>query len=209
MVNIQGQLSFVGAQMMLFTRPIDIQTGEYTSQYSAEEWKELMLARQEEFKEVRRSAESNLANWLDDNSDAEVTRAYYLDGQLTAVFGTDNANVSNGINYNYEYTTAKNDGERRGLTGDKLNEYVENRIETALKSKYGNRLEVRKGPAGTMGTVGDYREELFGGERWPSIENIPQITDIDWNAPSPKEAGTWTGPIKLNTSLFLEMREHA
>ena len=209
MVNIQGQLSFVGAQMMLFTRPIDIQTGEYTSQYSAEEWKELMLARQEEFKEVRRSAESNLANWLDDNSDAEVTRAYYLDGQLTAVFGTDNANVSNGINYSFDYRLAKDDGERRGLTGDKLNEYVENRIETALKSKYGNRLEVRKGPAGTMGTVGDYREELFGGERWPSIENIPQITDIDWNAPSPKEAGTWTGPIKLNTSLFLEMREHA
>ncbi|WP_417803384.1 hypothetical protein [Thalassospira lucentensis] len=209
MVNIQGQLSFVGAQMMLFTRPIDIQTGEYTSQYSAEEWKELMLARQEEFKEVRRSAESNLANWLDDNSDAEVTRAYYLDGQLTAVFGTDNANVSNGINYSFDYRLAKDDGERRGLTGDKLNEYVENRIETALKSKYGNRLEVRKGPAGTMGTVGDYREELFGGERWPSIENIPQITEFDWNAPSPKEAGTWTGPIKLNTSLFLEMREHA
>ena len=209
MVNIQGQFSFVGAQMMLFTRPIDNQTGEYTSEYSAEEWKELMLARQEEFKEVRRFAENNLANWLDDNSDTEVTRAYYLDGQLTAVFGPDNANVSNGIDYSLEYKLAKNDGERRGLTGDKLNEYVENRIENALKSKYGNRLEVRKGPAGTMGTVGDYREELFGGERWPSIENIPQRTDIDWNAPSPKEAGTWTGPIKLNTSLFLEMREHA
>ena len=209
MVNIQGQLSFAGTRMMIFTRPIDKQTGEYTSEYSVEEWKELMLARQEEFKEVRRFAENNLANWLDDNSDTEVTRAYYLDGQLTAVFGPDNANVSNGIDYSLEYKLAKNDGERRGLTGDKLNEYVENRIENALKSKYGNRLEVRKGPAGTMGTVGDYREELFGGERWPSIENIPQITDIDWNAPSPKEAGTWTGPIKLNTSLFLEMREHA
>ena len=209
MVNIQGQLSLAGTRMMILTRPIDNQTGEYTSEYSVEEWKELMLARQEEFKEVRRFAENNLANWLDDNSDTEVTRAYYLDGQLTAVFGPDNANVSNGIDYSFEYRLAKDDGERRGLTGDKLNEYVENRIENALKSKYGNRLEVRKGPAGTMGTVADYREELFGGERWPSIENIPQLTDIDWNAPSPKEAGTWTGPLKLNTSLFLEMREHA
>ncbi|MEQ8284026.1 hypothetical protein [Thalassospira sp.] len=209
MVNIQGQFSLVGAQMLLFNRPIDIQTGEYTTKYSAEEWKEHMLSRQAEFKEVRKTAENNLSNWLDDNSDAQVTRAYYLDEELTAVFGTNNANVSNGMNYGFEYGVAKSDGEQRGLSGDDLTEYVENRIEFELKRKYGNRLEVREGPAGTMGTVGDYREELFGGERWPSVENIPQHPEIDWNAPSPKEAGTWKGPIELNTTAFLTMREQA
>lgn len=209
MVNIQGQFSLVGAQMLLVNRPVDPQTGEYTNKYSAEEWKEHMLSRQAEFKEIRKTAETNLSNWLDDNSGAQVTRAYYLDGELTAVFGADNANVSNGMNYGFEYGIAKSDGEQRGLSGDELTEYVENRIEFELKRKYGNRLEVREGPAGTMGTVGDYREELFGGERWPSVENIPQHPEIDWNAPSPKEAGTWKGPIELNTTAFLALRTQA
>lgn len=209
MVNIQGQFSLAGAQMLLLNRPIDMKTGEYTTEYSAEEWKERMLSRQAEFKEIRKNAENNLSNWLDDNSDAEVTRAYYLDGELTAVFGNENTNVSNGMDYGFEYRLAKSDGEQRGLSGDKLNEYVENRIEFELKRKYGNRLEVREGAAGTMGTVGDYREELFGGERWPSVENIPQHPEIDWNAPSPNQAGTWKGPIELNTTAFLAMREQA
>tara|TARA_R110000796_G_scaffold63211_2_gene146018 strand:+ start:114330 stop:115100 length:771 start_codon:yes stop_codon:yes gene_type:complete len=209
MVNIQGQFSLAGAQMLLLPRPIDGQTGEYTTKYTAEEWKERMLTRQAEFKEIRKTAESNLSNWLDDNSDAQVTRAYYLDGELTAVFGTDNANVSNDMSYGFEYGTAKSEGEQRGLTGDELTKYVENRIEFELKRKYGDRLEVREGSAGTMGTVGDYREELFGGERWPSLENFPQHPEIDWNAPSPKEAGTWKGPIELNTTAFLAMREQA
>ncbi|AXO13284.1 hypothetical protein [Thalassospira indica] len=62
MVNIQGQFSLVGAQMLLLNRPIDMKTGEYTTEYSAEEWKERMLSRQAEFKEIRKNAENNLSN---------------------------------------------------------------------------------------------------------------------------------------------------
>ncbi|HCK20584.1 MAG TPA: hypothetical protein DHW36_18895 [Thalassospira sp.] len=206
MININGQYSLVGAQLLTPPRPIDSQTGEYSDDYSVEEWKALWKERQAEFSQTQKTAENNLKNWLDEHADTEVTRAFYLDGQLTAVFGSDNAKVSNGMNYAFEYSTAKNDGEKLGLTGDELDEFVETRVENELHRKYGDRLTVTQGDADTMGTMADYREELFGGSRWPAAENRPQQPEIDWNAPSPVEAGTWQGPIRnIDNDMYVEM----
>lgn len=210
MVNIEGQYSLVGGRMITPPRPIDAQTGEYSDAYSVDEWKALWQERQAAFSETQKTAENNLKNWLDEHADTEVTRAYYLDGQLTAVFGRDNANISNNMNYAFEYRSAKNDGEKLGLTGDELDAFVENRVENDLRRKYGNRLTVTEGEAGTIGTIADYREELFGGSRWPSADNLPPPPEIDWDAPSPAEAGTWQGPIlNLDNDLYLEMRRTA
>lgn len=210
MVTIQGQFSLVGAQLLTPPRPIDSQTGEYATDYSVDEWKALWQERHAEFANTQQNARNNLSDWLDDNADANVTRAYYLDGQLTAVFGSNNANISNGMDYGFEYRVAKNAGEQQGLTGDKLTEFVENRVETELKRKYGDRLTVKDGPAGTLGTLGDYRDELFGGDRWPSAENLPKQPAIDWDAPSPAQAGTWQGPLApIDTEAFLGIRKLA
>ena len=206
MVEFQGKMSIVGARYLTMPRPIDPQTGEYSTRFSLEEWKALQTKRKEEFETYQANAEGQLNGWLDDNSGAQVTRAYYLDDQLVAVFGEDNVNVSNGMNYAIEYSKAQSDGENLGYSGDELTRYVENRVEVALRSEYGNRLTVKEGTAGTLGTLADYREELFGGDRWPSEENMPPPREIDWNAPSPAQAGTWQGPLRIDTDTFLGIR---
>ncbi|RCK27868.1 hypothetical protein TH8_00275 [Thalassospira profundimaris] len=207
MVEFQGKMSIVGARYLTMPRPIDPQTGEYSTKFSLDEWKDIQTKRKEQFETYQANAENHLNSWLDDNSDAEITRAYYLDDELVAVFGEDNINVSNGMNYAMEYRYAQSDGEDLGYSGDQLTRYVENRIEFALRREYGDRLTVKEGPAGTLGTLADYREELFGGDRWPSEENMPPMREIDWDAPSPAQAGTWQGPVALiDTQAFLDIR---
>lgn len=209
MVEFQGKMSLVGARFLTMPRPIDPQTGEYSTKFSPEEWKALQTQRKEDFATYQSNAEKQLKSWLDDNSEAQITRAYYLDDELVAVFGEDNVNVSNGMNYALESSWARSKGESLGYSGDQLTRYVENSVEFAMRREYGDRLTVKEGPAGSLGTLADYREDLFGGDRWPSAENMPPHHEIDWNAPSPKEAGTWKGPIELNTTAFLTMREQA
>ncbi|RCK49334.1 MULTISPECIES: hypothetical protein [Thalassospira] len=207
MVEFQGKMSIVGARFLTMPRPIDPQTGEYSTKFSLEEWKALQTKHQEDFETYQSKAESQLNTWLDDNGDAKVTRAYYLDDQLVAVFGEDNINVSNGMNYALEYGYAQSDGENLGYSGDQLARYAENRVEFAMRREYGDRLTVKEGPAGTLGTLADYREDLFGGDRWPSADNMPPPREIDWDAPSPAQAGTWQGPLALiDTQAFLDMR---
>ncbi|MFH1806608.1 MAG: hypothetical protein ABID63_17140 [Pseudomonadota bacterium] len=204
MVNIQGKMTLVGTQLLTLPRPVNSQTGEYSDKYSADEWKALWDERRADFNAIRSKGENQLNQWLDENANTDVTKAYYLDGQLVAVFGEDNINVSNGMNYGFEYRIAKNAAENQGLSGDELTKYVENRIELELRRKYGTRLQVEEGSAGSLGTLADYREDLFGGNRWPGAENLPKIPEIDWNAPSPAEAGTWQGPLaKIDTATFL------
>lgn len=207
MVEFQGKISIVGAQYLTMPRLIDPQTGEYSTKFSLDEWKAIQTKRKEEFETHQAHAESQLNNWLDDNGTAQVTRAYYLDDELVAVFGENNVNVSNGMNYAMDYSNAQSDGKNRGYSGDQLTRYVENRVAFALRREYGDRLTVKEGPAGTLGTLADYREDLFGGDRWPSAENMPPRREIDWNAPSPAQAGTWQGPlIPIDTQAFLDIR---
>lgn len=208
MVQFQAKMSLVGVQFLTMPRPIDSQTGEYSTKFSLDEWKEIQAKNKAAFEAGQSRAEKQLNTWLDDNGDAEITRAYYLDDQLVAVFGEDDVNVSNGMNYALKYSYAQSEGENLGYSGDQLTKYIENRIEFELRREYGDRLTVKHGPAGTIGTLADYREELFGGDRWPSKENMPPQREIDWDAPSPAQTGTWQGPfLPIDTQRFLEMHK--
>ena len=46
MVEFQGKMSIVGARFLTMPRPIDPQTGEYSTKFSLEEWKALQTKHQ-------------------------------------------------------------------------------------------------------------------------------------------------------------------
>lgn len=102
----------------------------------------------------------------------EAHSIYRVNGKIIGVHYRDGITMSVS-NSGLGHGNAESDGRQRGLSGERLNDYVADRITAELTEKYGSALQVEQYDAGAAPTAGELWHEIYG----PTVEQHKKSSD--------------------------------